>query len=133
MSKITFGIILTCLTVGLVPFVMVARSRASRSDRSPIHLVLDMDNQPRFDPQATNLMYADNRAMRPQPAGTLAQEDLVVHSEILNDNDNPHVIGADVDLTDPTIYAAVTLGRVRPANMSDDQFAALKPPADDKA
>ncbi|MGN6370252.1 MAG: c-type cytochrome [Phycisphaerae bacterium] len=131
MSKITFGIILTLLTAGLIPFVLVARSRASRSERSPIHLVLDMDNQPRYNPQAASDMFADDRAMRPKVAGTVAQEDMVVHSEILNDDDNPHLIGKDIDLTNPTIAAAVTLGRVRPPSMSDQQFDSAKPPASD--
>jgi mono/diheme cytochrome c family protein len=131
MSKITFGIILTLLTAGLIPFVLVARSRASRSDRSPIHLVLDMDNQPRYDPQSTSEMFADSRAMRPKIEGTVAQEDMVVHSEVLDDNDNPHLIGKDIDLTDPSIAAAVTLGRVRQHGMTDERFDALKPPAND--
>jgi mono/diheme cytochrome c family protein len=133
MSKITFGLILTCLVAGLLPFVLVARSRASRSDRLPIHLVLDMDHQPRFDPQAASPVFADGRAMRPQIAGTVAQEDLVLHSEILNDNDNPHLLGGDINISDPSTLAAVTLGRVRPDNMSDEQFDALKPPANDAA
>ncbi len=131
MSKITFGIILTLLTAGLLPFALVARSRASRSDRQPIHLILDMDHQPRFDPQSTSEVFADGRAMRPKIEGTVAKEDMVVRSEILNDNDNPHVIGNDIDLTDPSIAAAVTLGRVREHGMSDDKFDALKPPASD--
>ncbi|HUO08627.1 MAG TPA: cytochrome c [Phycisphaerae bacterium] len=131
MSKITFGLILTCLVAGLLPFVLVARSRASRSDRSPIHLVLDMDNQPRFDPQSTSPVFADGRAMRPQVPGTIAQEDLVLHSEILNDNDNPHLLGSDINISDPSTLAAVTLGRVRPENMNDQQFDSLKPPEND--
>src|SRR3954467_6410321 len=109
MSKITFGIILTMLTAGLLPFVFIARSRASRSDRPPIHLVLDMDNQPRFDPQSASPVFADQRAMRPKVEGTVAKEDMVVRGEILNDNDNPRLLGPDIDLTDPSIAAAVTL------------------------
>jgi mono/diheme cytochrome c family protein len=131
MSKITFGIILTLLTAGLLPFVFVARSRASRSDRSPIHLVLDMDNQPRFDPQAASPVFADQRSMRPKIEGTVAQEDMVVKSEILTDNDNPHLLGPDIDLTDPSIAAAVTLGRRRVHGTPDDKFDNLKPPASD--
>ena len=131
MSKITFGLILTLLTAGLLPFVFIARSRASRSDHQPIHLVLDMDHQPRFDPQSTSEVFADGRAMRPRIEGTVAKEDMVVHSEILNDNENPHLIGNDIDLTDPSIAAAVTLGRVREHGLPDDKFDALKPPASD--
>jgi mono/diheme cytochrome c family protein len=135
MSKITLGLICTFLVLGLLPFVLVARSRAQRSERSAIHLVLDMDHQPRYDPQASSPVFADGRAMRPKPVGTLAQEDMVIHNEILNDVDNPHLIGgqdSEMVFADPSTYAAVTLGRVRPAEMSDEQFDVLKPPASDK-
>jgi mono/diheme cytochrome c family protein len=131
MSKITLGIILTLLVAGLLPFALVARSRATRSERSAIHLVLDMDHQPRFDPQSTSPMFADGRGMRQQVPGTLAKEDMVVKSEILNDNDNPHLLGDNIHLTDPSTFAAVTLGRVRPANMTDEQFDAVKPATKD--
>src|SRR5277367_107090 len=135
MSTITLGLICTFLVLGLLPFVLVARSRAQRSERSAIHLVLDMDHQPRFDPQAASPVYADGRAMRPKPVGTLAQEDMVIHNEILNDVDNPHLIGgqdSELVFADPSTYAEVTLGRVRTAEMSDEQFDLLKPPASDK-
>jgi mono/diheme cytochrome c family protein len=54
-----------------------------------------------------------------------------VRAEVLDDNENPHMIGKDIDLTNPSIAAAVTLGRVRPHGMTDEQFDSLKPPAKD--
>jgi mono/diheme cytochrome c family protein len=134
MSKVTIGIILTLLILGLLPFALIARSRASQYDALPPHLVLDMDKQPKFRPQRATPMFADGRAMRPQVAGTVAREDLGVAAEILNDPVNPRLMNFlpenqySLRLADPTAYSAVMLGRVRPANMTDEQFNTATPP-----
>lgn len=140
MSKVTIGIILTLMVLGLLPFALIARSRASQYDALPPHLVLDMDKQPKFRPQRATPMFADGRSMRPQVEGTVAREDLAVTAEILNDPANPRLINALPDnhaslrLPDATAYAGVVLGRVRPANMTDEQFNQLTPPnANDQA
>jgi len=140
MNKIIFGIILTLMILGLLPFALIARSRASQSDALPPHLVLDMDKQPKFKNQRATPLFADNRSMRPQVEGTLAREDLSINSELLNDPLNPHSIAAfagnktSLAISDPVVYASVTQGRVRAANMTDQQFDALTPPnANDQA
>jgi mono/diheme cytochrome c family protein len=136
MSKFGMGIIGMFLVIGMLPFVLVARARARKSPAEQIHLVLDMDHQPRFDPQSSSPVFADGRAMRPQVAGTLAQEDLKLRNEQVNDPENPHFVdGAanEMVLSDPGTYAAVMLGRVRAGAMTDEQFDALTPPVDDKA
>ncbi len=67
------GMILAMLA--LVPFVLVARARATKSEQPRVHLIPDMDNQPKFKPQAANRLFADQRAMRPRIPGTIAQGD----------------------------------------------------------
>jgi mono/diheme cytochrome c family protein len=140
MNKIILAIVSTVLVLGLLPFALIARSRASQYDALPPHLVLDMDKQPKFKNQRSTPLFADTRSMRPQVEGTLAREDMMVHAELLNDPMNPHLIAAfagnktELDISDPTLYAAVMLGRVRPAKMSDQQFNALTAPnANDQA
>jgi mono/diheme cytochrome c family protein len=61
----------------LVPFGLIALSRAGPSPARPVHLVLDMDKQPKFKGQRANLMFADGRAMRPRVPGTVARDDLL--------------------------------------------------------
>jgi len=135
MNKIILGILLTLLILGLLPFALIARSRASQSDALPPHLVLDMDKQPKFKNQRATPLFADNRSMRPQVEGTVAREDLVLNSELLNDPMNPHPMAAfagdktSLSLSDAAIYSAVMLGRVRPAGMTDEQFNAVPTPA----
>ena len=97
-----------------------------------MHLVMDMDKQPRFKAQRATPLFADDRAMRPQVEGTVALEDLVIAGETLNEPLGTHPIklagGKDrVEIRDAETYAAVMLGRIRPAGMTDGQFGALKP------
>jgi mono/diheme cytochrome c family protein len=134
-SKITIGLVLLMMTIGLLPFALIARSRAVHSPNAAVHLVFDMDHQPRYDPQAASPVFADGRAMRPHVEGTIAQEDLSVPAEILNDPTDPHLIddGQSIKLTDASVFANVTLGRIRTAGMTDAQFDALMPPNTDAA
>lgn len=56
-----------------VPLALIARARTSRSPLPRIHVIHDMDHQPKLRAQAANPMFADRRAMRPPVAGTVAQ------------------------------------------------------------
>lgn len=61
------------VALSFVPLALIARARVSNSPRPRLHLVPDMDSQPKFKPQAANPMFADTRAARPQVAGTVAR------------------------------------------------------------
>ena len=69
--------ILLLLLVGFIPaaFVLYARNKTSSQPR--VHLVHDMDHQPKFKPQTVNPAFADGRAMRRPVEGTVAIGDLV--------------------------------------------------------
>src|ERR1039458_7212777 len=107
MAKIGYGIIAVVILLAMLPFAFIARSRASRSENLAVHLVRDMDQQPKKKTQSPSPMFADGRSMRPQIEGTLAQEDLFLHPEILNDPDNPRIIDNNdtpIDLKDPSAF-----------------------------
>lgn len=55
----------------LLPPLWIARARAVRSDRPRIHLVQDMDFQPRYVAQGPGPRFSDGRAMRPPVPGTI--------------------------------------------------------------
>jgi len=55
-----------------VPLALIMRARVTTSTKPRIHVVPDMDNQPKFKPQSRNPMFADRRAMRPPVAGAVA-------------------------------------------------------------
>jgi mono/diheme cytochrome c family protein len=69
--------ILTVVAVlALVPPVLIAQKRATTTTQPRIHLIKDMDTQPKFKPQRPSTLFADGRAMRPQSAGTVARGEL---------------------------------------------------------
>jgi mono/diheme cytochrome c family protein len=134
MNKVFIGLAATFMVAGLLPFALVAKSRATTKDARPVHLVLDMDKQPRGKAQRASEMFADNRMMRPHIEGTLAQEDLWLTSETLNDAGGTRPVlfaggATSIPLSDPTTYWAVTAGRVRPAGLSDEDFAKIEAPS----
>ena len=56
-----------------IPLVVSARKRVSLSASPPLHLVQDMDNQPKYKAQHASPIFADGRADRPHVAGTVAR------------------------------------------------------------
>lgn len=58
--------------MAMLPFAAVAWVRSAPSPNRPIHLVQDMDFQPRFNTQTVNPLFADGRSMRPQIPGVVA-------------------------------------------------------------
>lgn len=68
-------ILALCILIVLAaaPFVFIAKMRVTRSDSTRIHLIPDMDNQPKFKAQSQNLFFDDARSMRPRIPGTVAR------------------------------------------------------------
>lgn len=62
--------------LALVPLAMFAARRGATTDELPVHLVNDMDFQPKYRAQSANAFFADGRAMRPDAAGTVARGEL---------------------------------------------------------
>jgi mono/diheme cytochrome c family protein len=60
-----------------VPLALIMRARVTTSPKPRIHVVPDMDNQPKFKPQSRNPMFADRRAMRPPVAGAVARGEML--------------------------------------------------------
>jgi mono/diheme cytochrome c family protein len=58
--------------LGLLPLAGVVWARSQDSSRPPIHVVNDMDSQPRYRAQAANTVFPDGRAMRSDALGTQA-------------------------------------------------------------
>lgn len=59
--------------LALVPLALFAGRRGATTDQLPVHLVDDMDFQPKYRAQSANAFFADGRAMRPDAAGTVAR------------------------------------------------------------
>lgn len=59
-----------------VPVALVLRARNIKTPQPRVHIVPDMDNQPRVNTQARNPLFADRRGMRPSVSGTVARGEL---------------------------------------------------------
>ncbi len=69
-------LIIIVTVFALVPPALIAQLRAKNAKLPRVHIIQDMDNQPRFRAQHANPLFADGRAMRPPVAGTVAQGEL---------------------------------------------------------
>ena len=76
MPKAFIFITLMLITAAAIPPALIAQMRAVHSTKPRIHYIQDMDNQPRFEAQHANPLFADGRAMRPPVAGTVARGEL---------------------------------------------------------
>ncbi len=59
-----------------VPFALAAKARFSKSRSPRVHLIQDMDSQPKYKAQRENPFFADMRAQREQVDGTVAVGEL---------------------------------------------------------
>ena len=73
MMRVTLIITTILISLGSLPFGLAAMARAMPSARTRIHIIQDMDNQPKFRAQHANTLFADGRAMRPPVTGTVAR------------------------------------------------------------
>ncbi len=64
-------LVVTALT--LIPMGLIYRSSHSAKDQPRVQVVYDMDQQSYYKNQAENPFFADGRASRPHPAGTVAR------------------------------------------------------------
>lgn len=72
---------LLLVLTSFIPAAMIAKARATKQSYPRINIIPDMDQQPKFLPQTENDLFADKRAMRSVPAGTVARGQL--HSDDL--------------------------------------------------
>jgi mono/diheme cytochrome c family protein len=63
--------VVVLLVLSWVPLVFIARARTTTSRRPRLHVVFDMDNQPKIRTQSANPIFADLRGMRPPVPGTV--------------------------------------------------------------
>lgn len=69
-------IVVVMVVLSWVPLVFIMRARNTTSTKPRIHLIQDMDNQPRVKTQSRDRLFADLRGMRPPVSGTVARGEL---------------------------------------------------------
>jgi mono/diheme cytochrome c family protein len=58
---------------GVIPLALILHSRTQLSEKPRVHLIQDMDVQPRYGPQVSSAVFADGRSMRLPPEGSVAR------------------------------------------------------------
>src|SRR5687767_1888326 len=71
------ALFLILVVVSWIPLVVAARRRVSTSEVAPIHMIQDMDNQPKYKAQHASPIFADGRASRPVIPGTVARGEII--------------------------------------------------------
>ena len=62
--------------LALLPPVMIASARSTKSEKPRLHNFFNMDFQPKFKSQTTSTLFTDGRAMRPRVSGTVPRGQL---------------------------------------------------------
>ncbi len=73
-SGLVYGLIILAVA-SVVPFALAAKARYTKTSSPRIHLIQDMDSQPKYKAQRENSFFADGRAARPAIEGTVAAGD----------------------------------------------------------
>jgi len=63
--------------VALIPPALIIRARSVPRDSRRIHIIQNMDNQPKYKAQQQNILFEDTRAMRQPVPGTVARSQMV--------------------------------------------------------
>lgn len=68
--------LLAAASIGVLPLALIGLRRGDETLLPAIHVVPDMDFQPRYRAQAPNPFFADRRSMRPNVVGAVARGEL---------------------------------------------------------
>lgn len=66
-----------------VPLALIMRARVTTSSKPRIHIIPDMDNQPKYKTQSRNPLFADLRAMRPPVEGAVARGAVIGEAAVM--------------------------------------------------
>jgi mono/diheme cytochrome c family protein len=73
MPRWVISILLVLAMIAILPFACIFKARGSLSAAPRLQLIQGMGNQPRYKGQMVNSLFADTRADRPWPSGTVAR------------------------------------------------------------
>ena len=71
-----------CAVAAIIPPLLIARARVTRSEDTRIHIIPDMDTQAKYKTQARNDLFLDQRAMRSPVSDTVARGGLDADSHL---------------------------------------------------
>jgi len=73
MPRWLISIVVILVALSWIPVALALRARTVKKTEPRIHIIQDMDNQPKVKAQSRMMLFADRRGMRPPVQGTVAR------------------------------------------------------------
>ena len=93
-----------CLFLAIVAVLAIAGFRGDKSPKAPIVIFPDMDDQPRYNAQKPSTFYADGRAARKAPEGTVPHGYILPGEYSATQADNARRLPGPATFTNKTNY-----------------------------
>ncbi len=106
MPKLFKSIAFVATLILVIPMLLLVKDRVTKSPQSRLMLVYDMDNQDKLKAQHAFEMFADGRASRHAPEGTVARDEIVGNPQL-----SDGMIGDEFVETFPVTVDAELLAR----------------------
>jgi len=99
------SIVIILVALSWIPVALALRARVVKKTEPRVHIIPDMDNQPKVKAQSRLMLFADRRGMRPPVPGTVARSAVIGDSALMlgKTEDDSWVELSPVPLTVPLL------------------------------
>jgi mono/diheme cytochrome c family protein len=78
------SIVVILVALSWIPVALALRARVVKKTEPRVHIIQDMDNQPKVKAQSRLMLFADRRGMRPPVPGTVARGAVIGDSALMS-------------------------------------------------
>jgi mono/diheme cytochrome c family protein len=83
MPRWLISIVVVLVALSWIPVALALRARVVKKTEPRVHIIPDMDNQPKVKAQSRLMLFADRRGMRPPVPGTVARGAVIGDSALM--------------------------------------------------
>jgi len=83
MPRWLISIVVILVALSWIPVALALRARVVKKTEPRVHIIPDMDNQPKVKAQSRLMLFADRRGMRPPVPGTVARGAVIGDSALM--------------------------------------------------
>jgi len=83
MPRWLISIVVILVALSWIPIALALRARVVKKTEPRVHIIQDMDNQPKVKAQSRLMLFADRRGMRPPVPGTVARGAVIGDSALM--------------------------------------------------
>jgi mono/diheme cytochrome c family protein len=77
MPRWLLSLVVILVALSWIPIALAVRARTVKKTEPRVHIIPDMDNQPKVKAQSRFILFADRRGMRPPVEGTVARGSVI--------------------------------------------------------